>query len=191
MKKNLNRTVALALAVMLVVCFPFAVSGEEAVAETPVQTEEVIEVSETVEPATKESVPQPVSVWIITLNLGSTEFYYDDLKLGANIENATAAGIRWQICKNYVRDGANVWNDYKYDEVIYVTVEPGIENWAFRCILPSGDMSQEFVVTKTFSYRPAEEVTDEVVPEEITETIEEIEEVFQFDENDDNKRTTN
>ncbi len=175
MKKNLNRTVALALAVMLVVCFPFAVSGEEAAAEIPVQTEEVIEVPETVEPAVEENVPQPVSVWIITLNLGSTEFYYDDLMLGANIENATAAGIRWQICKTYNRDGANDWKDYKYDEVIHVTVEPGIENWAFRCILPSGDMSQEFVVTKNFGYRPAEEeITEETIPEESTETTEEM-----------------
>ncbi len=176
MKKNLNRTVALALAVMLVACFPFAVNGEEAAAETPVQTEEVIEVSETVEPAAEESVPQPVSIRIITLNLGSTEFYYDDLMLGANIDNATSTGIRWQICKAYVRDGANEWVDYKYDEVIHVTVEPGIENWAFRCILPSGDMSQEFVVNKTFGYRPAEEEVTEETEEVIVET-EETEEV--------------
>lgn len=145
MKMTLKRMVALVLAVLLVACFHFTALGEEAAA-------------------------LPVNVRIITLNLGSTEYYYDGLILKANVENGSGAGARWQICQAYVDGGSNVWADYGYAETITVTVVPGIENWAIRCILPTGEMSQDFRVNKDFAYRPVEEPT--VVEEVVEESVE-------------------
>lgn len=147
MKMTLKRMVALVLAVLLVACFHFTALGEEAAA-------------------------LPVNVRIITLNLGTTEFYYDGLILKANVENGSGAGARWQICQAYVDGGSNAWADYEYAETVTVTVVPGIENWAIRCILPTGEMSQDFRVTKDFTYRPVEEPA---VVEEVTEAPAEVE----------------
>ena len=155
----------------------------EAVIEEIEETEtaeEVTESSEEVETENAEEAEQlPVSVRIVTLNLGSCQYFGDDLAMKAEVINAEPTeSIRWQICKSYVEGGDNVWELLGKSQVMHITITRGIGQCAFRCILPTGEISQEYVITKDFTSAPE--------TEEENETEEEVEDEEEFVEfNDD------